>query len=190
MDEEYYKAEIRSRLGDRRYEHSLNVAKSAVALAEKYGGDTEKARTAGLLHDILKELPKDEMKNYITAKAVLSPYEENCSNVWHQIADALFVKENYGLDGDIINAIRYHTTARANMSLLEKIIYIADFISDERTYPDVDVMRTLAFISLDDAMLYALKYTIKSLCDRNLPIHPDTAAAYNEIILVRTKNVK
>lgn len=183
MDNEFYKKEIRARLGDRRYEHSLNVADSAVHLAEKYGGNAEKAYTAGLLHDILKEMPKDEMLAFIKAHTDVTEAEESCSNVWHQMADAYFVADNYFDDADIFNAIRYHTTARAGMSLLEKIIYVADFISAERDYPDVGVMRSLAEKSLGDAMLYALKYTIKSLCDRGLPLHPDTAAAYNELIL-------
>ena len=180
-DNDFYKQEIRKHLGDARYIHSLNVADSALYLAKKYGEDTEKAYTAGLLHDILKEMPKTEMREYIMSHYELTVLEQLTPNVWHQIADAIFVKENYLEDEDIINAIHYHTTGRAGMSKLEKIVYVADFISAERNYPDVDIMRGEAEKSLEEAMLYSLKYTINKLLNLGCPIHPDTVAAYNEI---------
>ena len=86
-------------------------------------------------------------------------------------------------DSEIYLAVRYHTTGRAGMSLIEKIIYVADFISAERDYEDVDVMRALAAQSLEKAMLYALKYTITSLVKKGSTVHADSVAAYNELIL-------
>ena len=84
-------------------------------------------------------------------------------------------------DADVINAIRYHTTGREGMSLLEKIVYIADFISADRNYKDVGVVRKLAAQSLEEAILYTAEYTIKKLASQNLPIHPATLDCYKDV---------
>ena len=86
-------------------------------------------------------------------------------------------------DADIINAIRFHTTGRSNMSLLEKIIFVADFTGDERNYDGVDIMREKALRSLEEAMIYGLQFTIQDLSSRALTIHPNALSCYNELIL-------
>ena len=86
-------------------------------------------------------------------------------------------------DGEIFDAVRYHTTARAGMSLLEKVIYIADFISADRVYDDVDVVRELAEKSIEDTMFYTQRYSINELVFKGACIHPDSVACYNEIVL-------
>ena len=86
-------------------------------------------------------------------------------------------------DKEIISAIRYHTTGKPDMTLLEKVIYIADFTSADRDYDDVDVMRELVNKSADEALAYALSYTVKELLGKGAPIHPDTVSAYNEVVL-------
>ena len=85
-------------------------------------------------------------------------------------------------DADIIAAVRYHTTARAGMSLLEKVLFLADFTSADRDYPDVDEMRRRVDVSMESAMTYALGYTICDLVEKKAAIHPDTLAAYNELM--------
>jgi predicted HD superfamily hydrolase involved in NAD metabolism len=184
-DIEKYKSDVRKLLSDYRYVHSMNVGDSAKMLAEKYGADEEKAYVAGILHDIMKEMPKNEMLEYITCRTDLSAVELVSPKVWHQIASAFYVRENILDDEDIFNAIRYHTTARANMGLLEKIIYVADFISAERDYPDVEVMRQKAQINLDDAIIYALSFTINQLEQAGKPIHEDTLNAYKFFVMDR-----
>ena len=100
------------------------------------------------------------------------------------MSGAEYIKYKMNIDdSEIYLAVRYHTTGRAGMSLIEKIIYVADFISAERDYDDVDVMRALAAQSLEKAMLYALKYTITSLVKKGSTVHADSVAAYNELIL-------
>jgi predicted HD superfamily hydrolase involved in NAD metabolism len=102
--------------------------------------------------------------------------------LWHAIAGAAFLEHILHIDDrDLLNAVRYHTTARAGMSLLEKVLYVADFISADRNYPDVDVMRRLAEESLEKAMRYALEYTVKDLEKKGQPVHPDTLAALQEM---------
>ena len=90
-------------------------------------------------------------------------------------------------DKEILSAVRYHTTAKANMSILEKVLYLADFTSADRDYDDVDVMREKVEISMTEAMHYALAYTINELVEKGSQIHPDTFEAYNEIIKEKKK---
>ncbi len=183
--QEEFKLLIKERLKPDRYVHSVNVAKSAAYLAEKYGADKQKAYAAGLLHDVMKNASDFEQLSVI-AKAgfEMTDCEKVNKKLWHSISGAAFVKAELGItDEDFVNSVRYHTTARRGMSLLEKIIYIADYISAERDYPDVDVMRALADKSLEEAMLYSLKYTISTLVGKNLVLHPDSVDAYNEIIM-------
>ncbi len=175
---------IRKREGDYRFLHSLEVAKSAEALAMRYGADVHKARVAGLLHDVMKDVSATEQLQILKDFGILlTDIERNAPKLWHAMAGAVFTDNILGIhDSDIVNAIRYHTTARAGMSLLEKVIFIADFISADRTYPDVNVMRERAEISLESAMQYALEYTIRDLGRKGAAVHPDTRAALDEIL--------
>ena len=177
--------EIRKQLGDYRFIHSLNVAKSAVELAERFGADEKKAYTAGLLHDVLKDKSPEELLEFLDENGVaLTDVERSNHKLYHAIAGAVYVEKVLGVtDKDIINAIRYHTTGRKSMSLLEKVIYIADFISDDRNYDGVERMREKAKISLEKAMEEGLQFSITELSERLLPIHPDSIDAYNEIVM-------
>lgn len=180
-----YKKIIKEKMGDFRYEHSVNVSKEAKKLARLYGANEEKAQLAGILHDITKEIPKDEQLQIIVDSGIiLDNVQKNAPKLWHGISGSIYVQQNLCIDDeDILNAIRYHTTGRANMSLLEKIIFIADFTSEERTYSGVATMRKKSRKSLDEAMLYAYKFTFKDLSKREIAIHPDEVACYNDIIL-------
>lgn len=175
---------IRSRLSEKRFEHSINVATAAKRLAEKFGADAEKAYTAGILHDIMKEESVDIQLEYISKNGEDTEALKKANRqVYHQASGAAYCKLTLGVeDEEILSAIRYHTTGRRNMTLLEKVVYTADFISADRSYPDVEVMRQKAEISLDSAMLYSLKYTITDLTARSLPIHTDTVECYNDIL--------
>ena len=176
---------LKARMGEKRYIHSVNVATEAKRLAKKYGADVEKARLAGILHDITKETPSEEQliiiqRSYIKLNDVESPSPK----LWHAIAGAAFVRYYMGIDDeDIFNAIRYHTSGRANMSVLEKCIFIADFTGAERDYEGVEEMRSLANKSLEDAMTFGLSFSISDLAKRRLAIDPNSLACYNEMVL-------
>lgn len=177
--------EIRKRLSEPRFIHSLNVAEKAKELAEKYGADAEKAYTAGLLHDIFKDTPKETLLNMLEKEynQALSDVEKANPKLYHAMAGALFVENELNVtDKEIINAIRFHTTGRKNMSLLEKVLYIADFISDDRDYNGVDRMREKAEASLEYAMREGLQFSIIELAENERAIHPDSLDAYNQII--------
>ncbi|MBQ9680378.1 MAG: bis(5'-nucleosyl)-tetraphosphatase (symmetrical) YqeK [Ruminococcus sp.] len=174
-------------LSDYRRVHSLNVAEEAVRFAKKYGGDVEKARLAGLLHDVTKETDFDTQLQIIeNGGIILTELERRSPKLWHAISGACYVRDVIGIDDeDIFNAIRYHTTARAGMSQLEKLIFLADFTSAERDYPDIGVIREHAENSLEDGMLYGLKFTISRLVGRGDLVSPEALAAYNDILLKR-----
>ena len=180
-----YKALLQKRLAPKRYHHSLCVADEAKRLAEKYGADSEKAYLAGLLHDVTKNATEEEHLNiFDTFGIMLNSIEKTTEKLWHAMSGAAYVKYVLHIeDEEIYDAIRYHTTAKANMSLLSLILYLADFTSADRDYVDVDVMRTLVDKSLDEALIYALSYTIKEIVDKGGALHLDTINAYNETVL-------
>ena len=180
--EEQYRDILRGRLTPKRYRHSLAVAEQAEHLARKYGADPEKARTAGLLHDILKDTDGDsQLQIFKDFDILLDAVEEQAPKLWHAHAGAVFLEHILGItDPEILLPIRYHTTGRAGMSIAEVVLYLADFTSTDRDYPDVDVMRELTERDVDEAMRYALKYTIDDLNERGQPVHPDTLACYEE----------
>ncbi|MEE1155058.1 MAG: bis(5'-nucleosyl)-tetraphosphatase (symmetrical) YqeK [Acutalibacteraceae bacterium] len=189
MTFEDYKHLIKGRMGKKRYVHSVNVAKSARQLALQYGGDVEKAEIAGILHDITKETPYDEQLQIINSNGIiLDDVQRFSPKTWHAISGSLFIKEHLNIqDIDILNAVRYHTSGRADMSLLEKIIFVADYIGEERNYKGVEVMRQKAKRSLEEAMLYGVSFSISDLTARQCAIDFNTLGLYNELILTKDK---
>ena len=184
MFEKYdkYKSILQNRLTPKRYHHSLCVADEAVRLAEKYGGNKEKAYLAGLLHDITKNATEQEHLHIFQEFGImLNDVEKNAEKLWHAVSGAAYIEHILGInDYEIITAVRYHTAARADMSQLEKLLYLADFTSSDRDYDDIDIMREKVEISMEAALDYALSYTINDLVSRGKPLHIDTINAYNE----------
>ena len=188
-----YKRLLRKKLDDYRFLHSLNVAESAAFLADKYGEDRDRAYFAGLLHDIMKnENNADMLKMMEKGGIILSRTEKANPKLWHAMAGEVCLRDELGItDREILSAVRYHTTGKAGMSLFDKIIYVADYVSAERNYPDVDVMRTLSFEKgLDEACLYSLQYTLKALSAKETVIHPDSLDFYNELIINKGGMIK
>lgn len=184
-DYESLKTILQNRLNEKRYYHSLCVADEATRLAEKYGGDADKAYLAGLLHDITKNASDEEhLQIFKEFGIILSNIEQNAKKLWHAMSGAEYVKNFLGInDPEIIDAIRYHTTAKADMSLLARILYLADFTSKDRDYEDVDVIREYVDESLEKALIYALQYSITDLVKQGRAVHPDTVEAYNQAVL-------
>lgn len=172
-------------LSEYRFHHSKMVAKAARELAEKYGADINKAEIAGILHDITKEEPKNNQLQLIEDNGIMLDSVTNSNEqILHAVSGSAYCEFILGIkDREILDAIRFHTTARADMSLLEKIVFIADFISEDRTYPDIEIMRQEAQKSLEHGMKYALTFVIKSLVERGRCVHLDAIDAYNEIIM-------
>ena len=173
-----------SLLGERRLTHSLAVAESAKELALRYGADAEKAEIAGLLHDCMKDTPPGEQRRIIAKAGIALTNCENANeNLLHAIAGEAYLRQKGMLtDADMLCAVRYHTTGRAGMSRLEKVVYLADFISADRDYPDVETVRDLAGESLEGAMLYTVEFILKKLLREKRAIHPHSVDLYNELL--------
>ncbi|HEX7063668.1 MAG TPA: bis(5'-nucleosyl)-tetraphosphatase (symmetrical) YqeK [Bacillales bacterium] len=184
MDRETALKIVKRQLTERRYEHTVRVTDTAVRLAEKYGADTEKAELAGILHDYAKFRPEDEMKEMIRQSGELP--DELLSydlELWHAPVGAVLIRKEAGIsDPDILKAIESHTTGRAGMSLLEKVIFLADYIEPGRDFPGVDQVRELAENDLDAAIVQALKNTVQFLMGKGHKVYPDTIAAYNNLV--------
>lgn len=179
-----YEAALREALSPARYEHSLLVARRAAELARRHGVSTDGATTAGLLHDLCKELPHEAQRAILRqAGLALDPALESQPQVWHGFAASIEITRRFGItDPDVLAAVRYHTVARAGMSPLEKVVYLADLTSLDRDYPDVARLRELADRDLDAAMGYALQYTVEELARRGNSPCADTRAAAAQYI--------
>lgn len=176
-----YKDYLKDNLSKKRCEHSLNVAKEAVKLAEIFDGDVDKCYLAGLLHDVSKELESEKQLFYVNNSQLdVSEIEKLAPPLYHAIAGAEQIKELFEIDDEeIVLAIRYHTVARACMSKTEEIIYLADLVSEDRDYKDVKRMRKLAHTDLEKAMYEALRFSLKDSVDKGNAIPVSTLEAYN-----------
>lgn len=178
---ERFTEKIRSMLKPSRFEHSLNVAKRAVYLADLYGEDGKKAEIAGLLHDICKNMPPEEQLQWAKKSAII--FDKSFLDqpqLWHGFAAAEYIQQELGIqDPAILDAVRYHTVGRAEMSTFEKIIFLADLTSEERSYPSADEVRDTVDQSLDEGMRVSLLFTIGKLVENRQPICRDSWLAYN-----------
>ncbi len=180
-----YEQIIKNNMKDKRFSHCKNVAKEAVALAEIHGADTDKAKLAGILHDATKEFSFERQLQIIKdGGIILDDIEKISTNLWHAISGSVYARDVLHIDDeDILNAIRYHTSGRVNMSLLEKIIYVADYTSAERSFEGVDYMRKLARKNLNEAILFGTSFTIADLAKHNRLIHPNAVALFNNTLI-------
>lgn len=189
MTVEECRKRVQDRLSKKRYTHSINVAEAASELARRWNADQEKAYLAGVLHDCCKEIPQEEQRQMAEKSPMgVTVVELHSPPLWHAVAGAWYAKEILGVDDmDVLNAIRYHTVARAGMSKLEEILYLADLISADRTYRDVEKMRKLAFTSLDKAMLEGLCFSITDVVGKLAKLPFYTIEAYNQYVVVKGK---
>ena len=174
--------ELEAELAYGRFIHTLDVASTAAALAMCYGADMDKAETAGLLHDCAKCINLSKMIKICDKAGVeLSEYEKNSGSLLHSKAGAVLAQSKYGVkDEDILNAIRFDTTGRPGMSLLEKIIFVADYIEPGRdSAPNLPRVRSLAFDSIDDCVLQILKDTLSYLGTTGADVDPMTQITYD-----------
>lgn len=183
------KARVATKLSPSRAQHSFNVAAEAVRLAHRYGADPSQAELAGVLHDYMKETPEKEQLQLLAQSGIIVRDTERCApKLLHAMTGALMARTYFGIDDPaVVNAIRFHTTGRAHMTVLDKVLYIADFVSADRTYDGVEAMRTWAYRDLDEAVFRGLAYTIGDLAAHNRPIHEDTVRAYNELACARVR---
>ena len=179
-----YDQMLEQRLSKKRYKHSLAVMERAIELARRFGADEEKAKLAGLLHDVMKDTEDKILLQFIEDSDILLTYADRAApQLWHAIGATVFLQKSLGIvDEDVLAAVRYHTTGRAGMSLLEKVVYLADLTSSDRDYGDVAKTRRIVDRDLDQGMLYSMKFLIGDLVARGRLLHPDTLACYDELV--------
>lgn len=186
MSKQYTQADIRKKLDkaltSKRYTHTLGVAGCAASLAMAHGADIEKANLAGLLHDCAKCI--DIQKQFKLCKKYnieLSEAEKQSTALIHAKLGAYIAKNSYGVeDEEVLSAIRWHTTGKPEMTLLEKIVYIADYIEPgRRDIPHLDEIRRMAFKDIDETMVIVLKSCLEYLEGKNAPIDPVTQETYD-----------
>lgn len=165
-------------LNHRRIPHVLGTEQEAIHLAERWGADVEKARRAALLHDCTKKLDLKEQLDLAERYGVsLDEMERETLKLLHAKTGAAIAAAVFGTDQELTDAIRWHTTGRAGMTLLEKIIYLADYIEPTRDFPGVEELRRTCYRDLNAGLLLGLEMTVREMEERGAAIHPKTLEA-------------
>lgn len=175
---------IKKMLSSERYLHTLGVKETAMRLSERYGCDTEKAAVAALLHDCARDISNELLLQLAERFGILvDDVLKKQAVLLHGPVGAELSRRIFNInDKEILRAITIHTTGDIEMSKLEKIIYIADYIEPNRSFPGVDKLRAVAFRDLDKAVLLALNNTIKYVIKKKWLLHPKTVLARNFLL--------
>lgn len=175
----------KSVMSERRFRHTENVAREAKRLAEYWNADGETAYLAGLIHDIAKEIPYNEAIKMLESFGYIPDNTERENGaLLHGPLAAYIARDEFGIENEeIFNAVKFHTTGRSDMSLLEKIIYVADFIEEGRTYPEAEIIRKIAYEDIDKAVLCQADMVIKFIIDCGKVLHTDTVITRNSFLM-------
>ena len=183
---------IKDYMSEYRYLHTLSVAEECKYLASIYNVDKEKLVISAYLHDITKDMSVDEQLKLCNFFGVtLDKDTVNSPKTMHSFTAPLLIKKDFPeyADDCILDAVRYHTTGRADMTLLEKLLYLADYIEPTRKFDDCKKLREFFYSEntdkikkLDETIILSLKYTISDLLNNNSPIHSETINAYNSLL--------
>lgn len=175
-------------LAPKRFKHSIAVYETALELADVHKVDAEtreKIAVSALLHDCGREVPTKESVAKMEELGLSLDYvERNQPILLHSKLGVYYAKEKYGVtDADILDGISFHTTGKANMSILAMIVFLADMLEPARNFPGVEELRSLARKDLEDAMIMAYSNTTKYLLEGGLLIHPNCIEGYNQLLL-------
>ena len=168
---------IERNLSEKRLRHTYAVADEAKKLARRYGADEKKAELAALFHDMCRSMPVEEADRYVDELGLPSSLKGNVNLAHSKVAAALMKRDFHIDDEDMINAVAFHTTGRAGMSTLEKIVFLADAIEPGRDYPSVKELRRLSYEDLDEACISSLSHTVGYVEKKGELMDPDTISA-------------
>ncbi len=175
---------VKDRVTLGRFAHSQRVAKQAMLLAKKHNIDIDIAYKAGIAHDCCRELTGKELLSLAEHYGIVADeYEQDWPLGLHGKVAAKFLEEEFLLSEEIKEAIAYHVTGHPNMGKLARIIYLADKIEEGRSYPGVEKIREIAETDLNGALLIAIDSAFNYLINKRLPIHPDSLALRNSLLL-------
>lgn len=182
---------VKERLSEKRYFHTLAVVKLSVELAERYNISADDARVAAILHDITKEDDVAvQLQTMKKSDIIFDVVFEKNANLYHGLTAFLYARDILKIQNcEVLNAIRYHTTGRANMSMLEKIVFVADAVAYDRNYANVSLLRKLSFEEIDKAMLEIIEFTISSLLKKRQLVAIDMLYCYNQLLLQQEKQM-
>lgn len=190
MEYEEIENDVKAVLSEYRFRHSLGVVKKAVELAKVYGIDVEIAKKAGITHDIAKEMSNEEMLEYVKNNNIeIDEIETVKPSLLHGKIGADIAAKKYGFTEDMVNAIKWHTTGRENMSMLEKIIYVADKTEENRkgTRFNLEKSRELSTQNIDETLIFLMNEFITYNVKNEWLIHPETIIARNDLLLNQGK---
>lgn len=170
---EKIKLDLESKLSKYRFEHSVRVAEEAKKLAMYYGVNEENAYMAGILHDIAKEYD-DEKNSYLINKYNLPTELLNNKKICHAMVGAIVAQELYDVSDEVAQAIKYHTIGNINMTMLDKIVFVADKIDSGKNYLGIEEERELAYKDIDEALLKCINNNREVLKQKGMSLHKDT----------------
>lgn len=172
--------DVKEVLSEERFNHSERVVKRAIEYAKIYNVDIEMVKLVAISHDIAKELSEEENQKYISKYNIkLDDIEKVNKSLLHAKIGAYICKEKYGFTDDMVNSVRYHTTGRENMSVLEKIVYLADATEEGRKEYIVSEYVDIINKDIDKGMVEISKWVMNKLLKNNKVIHLDTINCYN-----------
>ncbi|MFC3790565.1 bis(5'-nucleosyl)-tetraphosphatase (symmetrical) YqeK [Paenibacillus sp. GCM10012307] len=183
LDLETLIATVREQMPERRWVHTQGVMGTAVILARRFGADPAKAELAAILHDVAKFWKVDKMEAAIREEGLFTDVLNYDKELWHAHAGAYISRRDYGVEDDeVLGAIRYHTSGREGMTLLEKVVWLADLIEPGRQFPGVDDIRSVAENDLDEALVAGFDTTLGFLMEKKKKIYPLTVLARNDLL--------
>lgn len=173
-------AKEKANMDDKRFQHCVRVSETAKKLARLNNYSENKAALAGFVHDYAKQVPVEEYRKVIKNEN----FDQDLLNwnraIWHGIVGTYFIKKDLKItDPEILQAVRRHTTADIEMTTLDKIVFMADFIEPGRDFPGVDEARKITYNDLDEGVGYQLAHTLEFLIEQRNKIYPRTLEAYN-----------
>ncbi|WP_217594849.1 bis(5'-nucleosyl)-tetraphosphatase (symmetrical) YqeK [Cohnella sp. GbtcB17] len=183
MDRELLIEAVKRQMPEKRYRHVAGVVDTAFVLAQRFGGDPDKAWLAALLHDYAKAWPTDRMERIIREQGLPPELLAYDKELWHAHVGAWAVRDELGIeDEEVLDAVRYHTSGRENMTLLDRIVCLADYMEPSRAFPGVERIRKLAETNLNEALVAGFDSTIVHLLEKGKMIFPLTVLARNALV--------
>ena len=173
-------AKEKSNMTEDRFEHCIGVSKTAQKLAELNHYDEDKAALAGFIHDYAKQVSVEDYREVIKTKGFDQDLLNWNRSIWHGIVGTYFIQRDLKItDSEILTAVRRHTTADVEMTTLDKIVFMADYIEPGRSFPGVEEARKITYANLDEGVGYQLAHTLEFLIEKRNKIYPRTLDAYN-----------
>lgn len=183
-DIEYLKEELKKQVSEHRYMHSLGVMRMCEKLANMYGADVKKSKLIGLMHDIAKDISREEILKYIKENNIeVTKTEMELVDTLHGKVGAHICKHKYSFDEEMSTAISVHSTGKADMTLLQKILYVADKTDETRTYEKAKELRQIAYEDLDKAIITHINYILERMIVENKPFSEESVITRNYILL-------